>query len=340
MPRFFYKESMMIWHLIQVLLRLSWMVMKKCHQQFGPWVRQVVGGISTMKLTQEVSESPEEPLQAETELQAAVNPLLEPVATGQSLVRYGDGYSVVARFYRAQQRVSRVVWLNYPALKRKHGAYLVKRLRSRAGGEFRRRGMKPLQPEKDWGRLVLPDENLEFDSLQDLRVIRFMERSVEDVGILIEEEIPDGGVTKSRWIPPQPVVLPLTDLQKRTRVVEMTPAQLQQEDQARKKPLATEEKTYANLQAPVVTTRHEGTLKRTGYVERTDPSGRRYRTFYAEVDDGIRTVRHTGVDLQRALLREQVELGDRVEVFNLGLVPVGSGKYRKKIWSARKVLQA
>ena len=56
-----------------------------------------------------------------------------------------------------------------------------------------------------------------------------------------------------------------------------------------------------------------------------------------EVEDEVRTIRHIGVDLQRALLREQINIGDRVEVFNIGLVPVGSGKYKKKIWSARKL---
>lgn len=339
----------MIWNLIQGLFRLGIVLGRKFMARLKPLLRK-----SLVRLHARRVEGNDESSAVETEIslplpasQTEANPMsdlaaasavaMTPVAAGQALVRYGQGYSVVARFYPQQHRVSRVIWLDYRALQRKHGAYLVKRLRSRAGGALLPRGMKPLEPEKDWGRIELPDEYLEFDSLKDLRVIRFMERSVEDVGILIEEEIPDDVFTKCRWNPPKPVAVEPTDLQKRTRVLELTPAQLREEDQARKQPLATDEKIYANLQKPVVTTSHQGVLRKTGYVERTDPSGRRYRTFYAEVDDGIRTVRHTGVDLQRALLREQVELGDRVEVFNLGLVPMGNGKYRKKIWSARKL---
>jgi hypothetical protein len=338
---------MMIWNLIQGLFRLGLMLSKKLWHGLMRVLRncrwKLVRALPEVaEMGEEVLTEPAMPL-ARTHAVESTKPksevvAIEPVAHDETLVRYGQGFSVVARFYPAQHRVSRTIWLDYKALQRKHGAYLVKRLRSRAGGEFRQRGVKPLEPEKSWGRILLPDEYLEFDSLQDLRVIRFMERSLEDVGILIEEEIPDDVLTKSRW-KPQAVLVEPTDLQKRTRVLEMTPAQLREEDQARKQPLASEEKIYANLQKPAVTTSHLGTLRKTGYVERTDPSGRRYRTFYAEVDDGIRTVRHTGVDLQRALLREQVELGDRVEVFHLGLVPVGNGKYRKKIWSARKLPQ-
>ena len=186
----------------------------------------------------------------------------------------------------------------------------------------------------------MPDEYLEFESLQDLRVIRLMEKTLEDAGALIEAEIPENLLNKRPWrlLPPCPAPEhELTDLQKRRKTVELSMAEIRAEDAARKIPLASREKVYPNMVPPPVVRSHSGLLRKTGYVERTDPSGRKYRTFFAEVDDGERTVRHIGVDLQRALLREQVDIGDRVEVFNIGLVPVGSGKYKKKIWSARKL---
>ncbi len=262
---------------------------------------------------------------------------------GQVLVRYGEGFNVVCHFYRRDSRVTRVLWLDYKALQRKHGAYVVRRLRTRAGeqvarvrGTPRMQGIKP----RSWGRIVLPDELLEFDSLQDLRVIRLMEKTLEDAGTLIEEEIPENLLNKRPWRLLPPCAAPeheLTDLQKRRKTIERTMEEIRAEDAARKVPLASQEKQYPNMVKPPVVSSHSGVLRKTGYVERTDPSGRKYRTFFAEVEDEVRTIRHIGVDLQRALLREQINIGDRVEVFNIGLVPVGSGKYKKKIWSARKL---
>lgn len=262
---------------------------------------------------------------------------------GQSLIRYAEGFSVVCHFYLAQARVSRVVWLDYVKLQRKHGAYVVRCLRTRAGEHVthlqsnRRHAGHPLRP---WGRIVLPDDYLEFDSLQDLRVIRLMEKTVEDATALIEEEIPENLLNKRPWrlLPPAAAPEPeLTDLQKRRKIVNMSMDDIRAEDASRKKPLAKDDQQYPQLIKPPVIRSHTGVLRNAGYVERKDPSGRSYRTFFAELEEDGRTVRHTGVDLQRALLREQIDLGDRVEVFNIGLVPVGSGKYKKKIWSARKL---
>ncbi len=262
---------------------------------------------------------------------------------GQALIRYGEGFSVVCLFYRRHARVTRVLWLDYKKLQRKHGAYVVRRLRTRAGESSVPARTLPHAADgrsKAWGRIALPDEYLEFESLQDLRVIRLMEKTVEDAGTLIEEEIPENLLNKRPWRLLPPCEAPeheLTDLQKRRKTVELSMTEIRAEDAARKIPLASREKAYPNMVPPPVVRSHSGLLRKTGYVERTDPSGRKYRTFFAEVDDGERTVRHIGVDLQRALLREQVDIGDRVEVFNIGLVPVGSGKYKKKIWSARKL---
>ncbi len=262
---------------------------------------------------------------------------------GQSLIRYGEGFSVVCHFYLRQARVSRVIWLDYVKLQRKHGAYVVRCLRTRAGENVARmqsskhHASHPLRP---WGRIALPDDYLEFDSLQDLRVIRLMEKTVEDANALIEEEIPENLLNKRPWrlLPPAAAPEPeLTDLQKRRKIVNMSMDDIRAEDAARKKPLARDEKQYPQLIKPPVVRSHIGVLRNAGYVERKDPSGRSYRTFFAELEQDGGTVRHTGVDLQRALLREQIDLGDRVEVFNIGLVPVGSGKYKKKIWSARKL---
>jgi hypothetical protein len=262
---------------------------------------------------------------------------------GQSITRYGEGYSVVGHFYRRQSRVRRVIWLDYKALQRKHGAFVVRRLRIRAGGSDTRarvgKGGKSARLPA-WGRIGLPDEYLEFESLQDLRVIRLMEKSVDEAAALIEEEIPDNLLNKRPWrlLPPCAAPDPEpTDLQKRTRTIERTMEELRLEDAGRKVPLATQDKEYPTMVKPPVSSSHAGVLRNTGYVERTDPSGRKYRTFFADVEDEVRTLRHIGVDLQRALLREQVNIGDRVEVFNIGLVPVGSGKYKKKIWGARKL---
>lgn len=262
---------------------------------------------------------------------------------GQALIRYGDGFSVVCHFYRRHAWVTRVVWLDYKKLQRMHGAYVVRRLRTRAGEPPVRVRVVSHQADgrsRAWGRIALPDEYLEFESLQDLRVIRLMEKTLEDAGALIEAEIPENLLNKRPWrlLPPCPAPEhELTDLQKRRKTVELSMAEIRAEDAARKIPLASREKVYPNMVPPPVVRSHSGVLRKTGYVERTDPSGRKYRTFFAEVDDGEKTVRHIGVDLQRALLHEQVDIGDRVEVFNIGLVPVGSGKYKKKIWSARKL---
>lgn len=263
---------------------------------------------------------------------------------GQSLIRYGEGFSVVCHFYLRQARVLRVIWLDYSKLQRKHGAYVVRRLRTRAGeavdrlqSSCRRRVGHPLRP---WGRIALPDDYLEFDSLQDLRVIRLMEKTVEEANALIEEEIPENLLNKRPWrlLPAAAAPEPeLTDLQKRRKTVIMSMDDIRAEDAARKKPLASVDKQYPQLIKPPVIRSHIGVLRNAGYVERKDPSGRSYRTFFADLEEDGRTIRHTGVDLQRALLREQIDLGDRVEVFNIGLVPVGSGKYKKKIWSARKL---
>jgi hypothetical protein len=37
-------------------------------------------------------------------------------------------------------------------------------------------------------------------------------------------------------------------------------------------------------------------------------------------------------------MREEICEGDTVEIFAIGLVPLGGGKCKKKIWSARKVV--
>ncbi len=261
----------------------------------------------------------------------------------QVLVRYGEGFNVVCHFYRRDSRVVRALWLDYKSLQRKHGAYVVRRLRTRAGqqvararGSARAQGVTP----RRWGRIALPDEFLEFESLQDLRVIRLMEKTLVDAGALIEEEIPENLLNKRPWRLLPPCAAPeheLTDLQKRRKTIERSMEEIRAEDAARKVPLASQDKLYPNMIKPPVVSSHSGVLRKTGYVERTDPSGRKYRTFFAEVEDEVRTIRHIGVDLQRALLREQINIGDRVEVFNIGLVPVGSGKYKKKIWSARKL---
>ncbi len=266
---------------------------------------------------------------------------------GQSLIRYGHGYSVVCHFYRNENRVVRVLWLDYQSLARKYGAYVVRRLRTRAGEVVNTlqsggAGMR-VKPQRPWGRISLPDEQLEFESLQDLRVVRLMEKTLEDAGLLIEEEIPDNLLNKRPWrvLPPSPATAPELDrFRKNQQDVEKTMGELRQEDAARKVPLASQNKQYPGMEAPKVVTSHKGVLRKTGYVERKDLSGRTYRTFFADIEDDARTLRHTGVDLQRAFLREQIEIGDRVEVFNIGLAPVGEGKYKKKIWSARKMVEA
>lgn len=262
---------------------------------------------------------------------------------GQVLIRYGEGFSVVSHFYRSQSRVVRVIWLDYGALKRRHGAFVVRRLRLRAGeagARHRRQGSALGGHPQGWGRIALPDELLQFESLQDLCVVRLMERSLDEATQLIEAEIPDNLLNKKPWRLLPPCVAPgeaSADLQKRTVTLERTMEEIRSEDSKRKMPMASEEKIYPNLVKPPVVTQHSGLLRKTGYVERIDPSGRKYRTFFAELEDEVQTVRHTGVDLQRALLREEVNIGDRVEVFTIGLVPTKSGQYKKKIWSARKL---
>ncbi len=309
------------------------------------WKKQMAAEAMHHSVAPAVPEQPEtavEPAKVEAPEHVVPVPGVDFLA-GQVLIRYGEGFNVVCHFYRRDSRVVRAIWLNYKSLLRKYGAYVVRRLRTRAGEQVaRRRGAVQSQAIRPrlWGRIVLPDELLEFESLQDLRVIRLMEKTLEDAVALIEEEIPDDLLNKRPWR-----LLPscaaaeheLTDLQKRRKTIERTMEEIRTEDAARKVPLASEEKQYANMIKPPVVSSHSGVLRKTGYVERIDPSGRSYRTFFAEVEDEVRTIRHIGVDLQRALLREQINIGDRVEVFNIGLVPVGSGKYKKKIWSARKL---
>lgn len=309
------------------------------------WAEQMVAEAHQQPLTFPAPTEPEPVLEAPV-LPASQHVVPVPdvdFLVGQVLVRYGEGFNVVCHFYRRDARVVRALWLDYKGLQRKHGAYVVRRLRTRAGeqiakarGSPRTQGTNP----RAWGRIVLPDEFLEFESLQDLRVIRLMEKTLEDAGALIEEEIPVNLLNKRPWrlLPPCAASEhELTDLQKRRKTIERSMEEIRTEDAARKVPLASQDKQYPNMVKPPVVSSHSGVLRKTGYVERTDPSGRKYRTFFAEVEDEVRTIRHIGVDLQRALLREQVNIGDRVEVFNIGLVPVGSGKYKKKIWSARKL---
>jgi hypothetical protein len=260
----------------------------------------------------------------------------------QVLIRYGAGFSVVSRFYRKQGRITRVIWLDYNALKRRHGAFVVRRLRLRAGeagARPRRQGSAPGGAAQDWGRVALPDEVLQFESLQDLSVVQLMERSLTEATQLIETEIPDNLVNRKPWHLLSPCVAPgeePSDVQKRTTTQECTLEEMRAHE-GRRNGLSAPEKTYPNLVKPPVVVQHSGVLRKTGYVERTDPSGRKYRTFFAELEDEVQTVRHTGVDLQRALLREEVNIGDRVEVFTIGLVPTPLGQYKKKIWSARKL---
>ncbi len=207
----------------------------------------------------------------------------------QVLVRYGEGYNVVCHFYRRDSRVVRALWLDYKSLQRKHGAYVVRRLRTRAGqqvararGSARAQGVTP----RRWGRIALPDEFLEFESLQDLRVVRLMEKTLEDAGALIEEEIPENLLNKRPWrlLPPCPAPEhELTDLQKRRKTIERSMEEIRAEDAARKVPLASQDRLYPNMIKPPVVSSHSGVLRKTGYVERTDPSGRKYRTFFAEV---------------------------------------------------------
>lgn len=260
----------------------------------------------------------------------------------QVLIRYGAGFSVVGRFYRKQGRVTRVIWLDYKALQRRHGAFVVRRLRLRAGeagARLRRHGSAPGGVAQEWGRVALPDEALQFESLQDLSVVQFMERSLTEATQLIEAEIPDNLVNQKPWHLLPPCAAPgeePSDVQKRTTTHECTLDEMRAHEE-RGNGASTPEKIYPNLVVPPVVVQHNGVLRKTGYVERVDPSGRKYRTFFAELEDEVQTVRHTGVDLQRALLREEVNIGDRVEVFTIGLVPSASGQYKKKIWGARKL---
>ena len=265
--------------------------------------------------------------------------------TRQVVIRYGYGFNVVFRFFQKQSKVSRVLWLDYKLLNRKYGAFVVRRLRARAGENvLSLQSTAPnyaLSKANPWGRIVLLDEPLEFESIRDLRVIRFLERTMDDALLLIEEEIPENLVSKKPWAL-QPTkdaeTFDSNETEKRKRIVDVAMEDLIKEDKARKTPLILQDNPYPNLIKPPVVQKFVGELRRTGYLERKDNAGRRYRTFFADVQEaGDHVIRHTGVDLQRALMQENARIGDRVEIFNIGLSPMGGGKYKKKIWSARKI---
>lgn len=266
-------------------------------------------------------------------------------STHQVVIRYGYGFNVVFRFFQKQSKVSRVLWLDYKLLNRKYGAFVVRRLRARAGENvLSLQSAAPnyaLSKANPWGRIVLLDESLEFESIRDLRAIRFLEQTMDDALLLIEEEIPENLVNKKPW-----ALQPTKDAEsfdpketeKRKRIVDVAMDDLIKEDKARKTPLILQNNPYPNLVKPPVVQKFVGELKRTGYVERKDNAGRTYRTFFADVQEsGNHIIRHTGVDLQRALMQENARVGDRVEIFNIGLSPMGGGKYKKKVWSARKI---
>ncbi len=266
------------------------------------------------------------------------------VHLGQPLIRYGDGYSVVCRCYPETGRVVRSLWLDYTKLRRRYGIQVERRLRLRAGAAVVQMQSLPHQgnlPTRPWGRIELGEVTLAFASLQDQGLLRLLDQTVGEAQALVDAEVPDGLLQKRPWqMLPEVAVQdpPLSEVQKRRRVVEMTLADVRAADAQRKRPLARTEKVYPNLVKAPEVRKFRGLLKRTGFVERTDPSGRKSRTFFAEVQDEVQTVRHTGTDLQRALMREEIGEGDTVEIFAIGLVPLGGGKCKKKIWSARKVV--
>ncbi len=262
---------------------------------------------------------------------------------GQPVIRYGDGFSVVCHCYPEEGRVKRTLWFDYTRLRRRYGAWVERRLRLRAGHAVEKQQAMPCVgqlPVRPWGRIELPESALTFVSLQDQALILLLEQTMEEARRLIDAEVPDGLLHKKPWhlLPPAPLAEPVGDVErKRQRVIDMTMAELTQLDARRKKPLAETERVYPErIKAPEVR-KFRGTLLRTGFVEHDPPSGRKYRTFFAEVQDEVQVVRHTGSDLQRALLHEGIEEGDMVEVFAIGLVPLGGGRVKKKIWSARKV---
>ena len=342
---------MIAYALVQTLMRGAWYSTQVLRQRWRHSL-QPVDWDRQMKVQRDAVAVQAKGSARLSEVSVAAPLSLERVATtaledtqphpSQVLIRYGAGFSVVGRFYRKQGRVTRVIWLDYKALKRRHGAFVVRRLRLRAGevgARLRRQGSAPGAVAQEWGRVALPDEALQFESLQDLSVVQFMERSLTEATQLIEAEIPDNLVNQKPWRLLPPCAAPggePSDVQKRTTTHECTLAEIRAQEE-RGNRAARPEKIYPNLVVPPVVVQHNGILRKTGYVERVDPSGRKYRTFFAELEDEMQTVRHTGVDLQRALLREEVNIGDRVEVFTIGLVPSASGQYKKKIWSARKL---
>jgi len=84
-----------------------------------------------------------------------------------------------------------------------------------------------------------------------------------------------------------------------------------------------------------------GILVDSGLAERTAlSSGRRFTSFYADLDSDGCIVRHTGADLQRALRLIAAERGDRVELTYHGSVPLSGGKLRKKLWKANMIEKA
>lgn len=262
---------------------------------------------------------------------------------GQAVIRYGEGFSVVCHCYPEEGRVVRTLWLDYTRLRRRYGAWVERRLRLRAGGAVSRQQALPHQGRLDsrpWGRIALTETQLTFASLQDQTLIRLVEQTVEEGQQLVDAEVPDGLLHKRPWrlLPPAPMeAMPVEDTQKRRQVIDMTMAELRSADARRKTPLASQQKVYPNMVKTPDVRRFKGVLSRTGFVERRAESGKKTRQFFAEVSDDVQTVRHTGTDLQQALLREEIEEGDTVEIFAIGLVPIGKGRAKKQIWSARKV---
>lgn len=198
-------------------------------------------------------------------------------------------------------------------------------------------------PTRPWGRIELPDRALTFSSLQDQALIALVDQTADEAQRLIDAEVPDGLLQQQPWqlLPETPTTteeaMPSPSDAKMRRVVEMTLSALREADAQRKHPLATTQKCYPNMVKAPEVRRFTGVLTRAGFVERSDAKGRKSRTFFAEVGDEVQSVRHTGTDLQRALMREKIQEGDRVEIFAIGLVPLGGGKSMKKIWSVRKV---
>lgn len=301
---------------------------------------QIIDGVSSCVEEEQVVEQRRAPEVRDESLEGMSRGM---PSLGQAVIRYGDGYSVVCRCYPEKGKVARTLWLNYIRLQQRYGAWTEQRLRLRAGGAVAFQQALPHQgclPTRPWGRIELSELSLTFTSLQDQALIALVDQTVDESQRLIDAEVPDGLLAQQPWqlLPEGPVLEPTPAPDAKTRrVVEMSLAEVRAADARRKTPLATTDKVYPNLvKAPEVRC-YKGVLMRTGFVERSDAKGRKSRSFFAEVRDEVRSVRHTGTDLQRALLREDIQEGDQVEVFAIGLVPQGGGKSMKKIWSVRKV---